>query len=151
MSQVCVFQKGGCGCSFVALSCPTLGVSCYSPGGRGFSQAALIGCNLLFKLESQLASSLTVYKQLMHWNTSITGHNCCLSVFPDPGVSSYLISSHFGGGLTPSLSRGPSVNRDSVPGPSGGQAQRGDLERILKCPWGMVEGVWIGGILLPWR
>lgn len=64
LASVCV-QTQDCDCSFVAHSCPTLGISHYSPGSKGFSQALLIGCNLLFKLESQQASSLAVYKQLM--------------------------------------------------------------------------------------
>lgn len=75
--QVC-FQKQDCDCSFVAHSCPILGISCYSPGSKVLSEDLLIGCNLLFKFESQQASSLAVYKQLMQGNTNIAGHNWCM-------------------------------------------------------------------------
>lgn len=69
------FQNQDCDCSFVVHSCPILGISCYSPGSKGLSEDLLIGCNLLFKLESQQASNLAVYKQLMQRNTNIAGHN----------------------------------------------------------------------------
>jgi len=76
--QVC-FQNQDCDCSFVAHSCPVLGISRYSPGTKGFSEHLLIGCNLLFKLESQQASSPAVYKQLMQGNTKFAGHNWCIA------------------------------------------------------------------------
>lgn len=82
------FHKQDCNCSFVAQSCPTFGISCNSPGSKGFSEALLIGCNLLFKLERQHAFNLTVYKQLMQRTPMLlvtTGVSF-------PVVLSYLIS-----------------------------------------------------------
>lgn len=73
-----VVQKQDCGCSFVAHSCPTLGISHNSPGRMGFSEALLIGCNLLFKLESQQPSSHSL-QAINARNTNIAGHNWCIS------------------------------------------------------------------------
>lgn len=124
--QVC-FQKQDCNCSFVAHSCPILGISRYSPGSKGFSEDSLIGCNLLFKLESQQASSLAVYKQLMRGNTNIAGHNWCTYRLPLPAVPSYLISRPSQRQIDSSCVAGLGVNSYSVVGPSGEEAQRGDL------------------------
>lgn len=123
--QVC-FQKQDCDCSFVAHSCPTLGISRYSPGSKGFSEALLIGCNLLFKLESQQASSLAVYKQLMQ-GTPILLVTTGVYLFPLPAVPSYLISRPSQRRIDSSCLAGPGVNSYSVVGPSGEEARRGDL------------------------
>lgn len=131
-SRVC-FQKQNCDCSFVAHSCPTLGISRYSPGSKGFSEALLIGCNLLFKLERQQASSLTVYKQLMQ-GTPILLVTTGVYLFPLPSVSSYLISRLSHRRIDSSCIADPGVNSYSVVEPSGEEALRGDLVWILKCP-----------------
>lgn len=141
----CVFQKQDCYCSFVAHSCPTLGISRYSPGSKGFSEALLIGCNLLFKLESQQASSLAVYKQLMQ-GTPISLVTTGVYLFPLHAVPSYLISRLSQRQIDSSCIVGPGVNSYSVVGPSGEEARRGDLVWILKCPWGWWRDLGIGGV-----
>lgn len=142
--QVC-FQKQDCDCSFVAHSCPTLGISHYSPGWKGFSEALLIGCNLLFKLESQQPSSLAVYKQLMQV-TPILLVTTDVYLLPLPVVPSYLISRLSQRRIDSSCVMGPGVNSYSVVGPSGEEAQQGDLVWILKCPWGWWRVLGIGGV-----
>lgn len=142
---VCVFlkvlrvrvrsQKQDRDCSFVAHSCPTLGISRYSPGSEGFSEAPLIGCNLLFKLKSRRASSLAVYKQLMH-GTPILLVTTGVYLFPlSCGFGSYL-----GGRLTPPpAARGPpAVNSYSVAGPSGGRGAAGGFGPTLQVSVGMM-------------
>lgn len=141
----CVFQKQDCYCSFVAHSCPTLGISRYSPGSKGFSEALLIGCNLLFKLESQQASSLAVYKQLMQ-GTPISLVTTGVYLFPLHAVPSYLISRLSQRQIDSSCIVGPGVNSYSVVGPSGEEARWGDLVWILKCPWGWWRDLGIGGV-----
>lgn len=130
MRYVCVlkvcFQKQDCDCCFVAHSCPTLGISRYSPGGKGFSEALLIGCNLLFKLERQQASSLAVYKQLMQ-GTPILLVTTGVYLFPLPAVPSYLISRPSQRRIDSSCITGLGVNSYSAVGPSGEEARRGDL------------------------
>lgn len=142
--QVC-FQKQDCNCSFVSHSCPTLGISSYSPGRKGFSEALLIGCNLLFKLERQQASSLAVYKQLMQ-GTPILLVTTAVYLFPLPAAPSYLISRLSQRRIDSSCIVGPGVNSHSVVGPSGEEARRGDLVWILKCPLGWWQDLGIGGV-----
>lgn len=142
--QVC-FQKQHCDCSFVAHSCPTLGISCYSLGSKGFSEALLIGCNLLFKLERQQASSLAVYKQLMQ-GTPILLVTTGVYLFPLPAAPSYLILRPSWRRIDSSCIMGPGVNSHSVVGSSGEETRRGDLVWILKGPWGWWRDLGIGGV-----
>lgn len=150
VASVCVFPKQDCDCSFVAHSCPTLGISRYSPGSKRFSEALLIGCNLLFKLESQQACSLAVYKQLMQ-GTPIFLVTTGVYLFPLPAVSSHLISRPSRRRIDSSRFTGLGVNSHSVVRPSGEAARRGDLVWILKCPWGWWRGFGIGGVSFFWR
>lgn len=136
--QVC-FQKQDCNCSFVAHSCPTLGISHYSPGSKGFSEALLIGCNLLFKLESQQASSLAVYKQLM-LGTSILLVTTGVYLLPLPVVS--LLSA-----LTPIseadwllLRRGPRCKQLLSSGAFWGRGATGGFGVNLEVSVGMMAG-----------
>lgn len=129
--QVC-FQKQDCDCSFVAHSCPTLGISRYSPGGKGFSEALLIGCNLLFKLESQQASSLAVYKQLMQ-GTPIVLVTTGVYLFPLPAVPSHLIS-------RPSQRRGPRCKQLLSSGAFWGRGAAGGFGLNLEVSVGMMAG-----------
>lgn len=143
--QVC-FQKQDCDCSFVAHSCPTLGISRYSPGSKGFSEALLIGCNLLFKLESQQASSLAVYKQLMQ-GTPILLVTTGVYLFARPAVPSHLISGPTPRRIDSSCSAGPRCKQLLSSGAFWGRgATGGDLVWILKCPWGWWRDLGIGGV-----
>lgn len=121
--RVC-FQKQDCDCSFVAHRCPTLGISHYSPGRRGFSEASLIGGNLLFKLESQQPSSFTVYKQLMQ-GTPVLLVTSRVYLLPLPVVPSYLISRSSQRRIDSSCVMGPGVNSYWVVGPCEEEMRRG--------------------------
>lgn len=101
------FQKQHCDCSFVAHSCPTLGISSYSPGSKGFSEALLIGCNLLFKLESRRASSPRSLQAINARNTNTAGHNCCISALFSSLPLSHLIRGLSRGRIDSSCNAGP--------------------------------------------
>lgn len=144
--QVC-FQKQDCDCSFVAHSCPILGISCYSPGSKVLSEDLLIGCNLLFKLESQQASSLAVYKQLMQGNTNIAGHNWCMCAH---SFCSSLLSDLTQRRIDSSCVVDPQCKQLLSSGAFWGSgatwAGGGDLVWILRRPWGWWWGLGIGGV-----
>lgn len=116
-------QKQDCNCFFVAHSCPTLGIIHYSPGGKGFSEDLLIGCNLLLKLERRQASSLAVYKQLMQ-GTAILLVTTGVYLFPLPAVPSCLICTSQRQTDSSCIS-GPAVNIYSVEGLLGKRHGRG--------------------------
>lgn len=133
------FQKQDCDCSFVAHSCPTLGISRYSPGSKGFSEALLIGCNLLFKLESQQASSLAVYKQLMQ-GTPILLVTTGVYLFPLPAAPSYLISQPVSEADCLLLRRGPRCKQLLSSGAFWGRGAAGGFGLNLEVSMGMMAG-----------
>ena len=138
--QVC-FQKQDCDCSFVAHSCPTLGISRYSPGSKGFSEALLIGCNLLFKLESQQASSLAVYKQLMQ-GTPILLVTTGVYLFARPAVPSHLISGPTPRRIDSSCSAGPRCKQLLSSGAFWGRGATGGIWSESWSVRGDDGGIW---------
>lgn len=139
---VCVFWqrcvcKQDCNCSFVAQSCPTFGISCNSPGGKGFSEALLIGGNLLFQLKRQQAFNLTFYKQLTQ-RTWMLLDTVGVSF---PVLPSYLVSGPVSEANWLLLHcRGPGVNSYSVAGAFWGRGTAGGFGLNLEVSMGMMAG-----------